>query len=122
MYDAGIDVRQHNHSVIMEWVPRRVPTLFFLSIPHSSASLNCYPNIWYQIHRSCDIDLDAHEHYTRLQKKFGAMEPNVKLLMEEMLKQVREEIQVMRVEMKEGFVVHESFVNNRIAEFTVAEE
>jgi hypothetical protein len=50
------------------------------------------------------------------------MEPNVKLLIEEMLKQVREEIQVMRVEMKEGFVVHESFVNNRIAEFTVAEE
>jgi hypothetical protein len=50
------------------------------------------------------------------------MEPNVKLLIEEMLKQVREEIQVMRVEMKEGFVVHESFVNNRIAEFAVAEE
>jgi hypothetical protein len=50
------------------------------------------------------------------------MEPNVKLLMEEMLKQVREEIQVMRAEMKEGFAIHESFINNRVAEFTVAEK
>jgi hypothetical protein len=48
------------------------------------------------------------------------MEPNVKLLMEEMLKQVCEEIQVMRAEMKEGFTVHKSFVNNHVAEFTRA--
>jgi hypothetical protein len=50
------------------------------------------------------------------------MELNAKLLMEEMLKQVREQIQVMRVEMKEGFAIHESFIINRVAEFTAAEK
>jgi hypothetical protein len=50
------------------------------------------------------------------------MEPNTKLFMEEMLKQVREEIQVMQAKMKEGFVVHESFINNRVVEFFATEQ
>jgi hypothetical protein len=42
--------------------------------------------------------------------------------MEEMLKQLREEIQVMWAEMKEVFSIHESFINNRVAEFSTAEQ
>jgi hypothetical protein len=37
-------------------------------------------------------DLEDHDHYTRRQKRLGAMDPNMKLLIENLLKQVRDEI------------------------------
>jgi hypothetical protein len=54
-------------------------------------------------------------YYTRRQKnEFGAMDPNVKLLIEEMAKQ-------LRVEIKEGFAVHEASFIKRLDEVVVAE-
>jgi hypothetical protein len=58
--------------------------LFFFD-PYSS------PYTWYQILWSC-ADLDSHNHYTQLQKKSGAMEPILKILLEDMMKEVRDEI------------------------------
>jgi hypothetical protein len=43
------------------------------------------------------------EYYTRPQKQSGAMEPNMKLLIEELMKEVCGEIQSLQKEMKDGF-------------------
>jgi hypothetical protein len=58
--------------------------------------------------------LEDHPHYTRRQKKFGAMEPNTKLLIDELVK-IREEI-------KESFTSHEIAITNHFAKFSVAEQ
>jgi hypothetical protein len=54
------------------------------------------------------------------------MEPNMKMLIEELMKEVHDEIQSLRKEMKDGFTkiaVHEVTVNTRISKLaTVVEQ
>jgi 2',3'-cyclic-nucleotide 2'-phosphodiesterase (5'-nucleotidase family) len=53
-------------------------------------------------------------YYTRYQKnKFGALDPNVKLLIEEVVKQHRTKI-------KEGFAVHEAAFTKHLDEVAIA--
>jgi hypothetical protein len=51
-------------------------------------------------------ELEDHDHYTGRQKRFDSMDPNLKLLFEDLLKQVREEIKEVQEEIKSGFTVH----------------
>jgi hypothetical protein len=53
--------------------------------------------------------LKDHDYFTRRQKKLGAMDPNGKLLFEEFVKQVDEEIQ-------DAFALHESNLNARFSD------
>jgi hypothetical protein len=65
------------------------------------------------------------EYYTRRQKQFGAMEPNMKMLIKELMKEVHDEIQSLRKEMKDGFTeiaVHEVTVNTRISKLATVVE
>ena len=54
-----------------------IPFFFLKSDPISPPSAH----IWYQ-RLDPAPDLDSHPHYTRLQKSFGAMDPNSKLLLD----------------------------------------
>jgi hypothetical protein len=56
-----------------------------------------------------------HEYYTCRQKKFGIMEPNMKLLIEDLMKRVQEEI-------KEGFINHTVAINKWFTEFQEEEQ
>jgi hypothetical protein len=58
--------------------------------------------------------LEAHNHFTRHERKLGAMDPNIKLLIEELVKQMHEEIH-------EGFSAHDSIINMSFSEFESAE-
>jgi hypothetical protein len=53
----------------------------------------------------------ALEHYTHHQKLHGVMEPNTKLFIEELMKEIYNEIHSLRVEMKDNFVAQEVFLN-----------
>jgi hypothetical protein len=53
--------------------------------------------------------LEEHDHFTRRQKKLDAMELNNKLLIEELMKQICDEI-------KDGFTKHESVVDKCLTE------
>jgi hypothetical protein len=56
-----------------------------------------------------------HEHYTCHQKLFRAMEPNLKLLIKDLMKQVRDEIVI-------NFVTHSEAINKCISELVVADQ
>jgi hypothetical protein len=44
-----------------------------------------YPNTWYQIHQFYDLlALEDHDYFTRRQKHLGAMDPSIKMLVNEM--------------------------------------
>jgi hypothetical protein len=58
--------------------------------------------------------MEAHNHYTRRKKRFSAMEPNTKLLMEELMKQVQDKI-------SEGFAAHMEATTQRFAVMAVAD-
>jgi hypothetical protein len=63
--------------------------------------------------RSCDtFDLEDHEHYTCRQKLLGAMDPNLRLLVEDLMKQVR-------VKIKETI---ESMISSQLSELTTVEQ
>jgi hypothetical protein len=78
-------------------------------------------NTWYQIHQSCDA-LDDHEHYTRRQKKFGAMEPNLKILLEDLMQQVRDDIKKSQEELLNCFGSYTNIIDTRISEFAMMEQ
>jgi hypothetical protein len=64
-------------------------------------------NNWYQIHHSCALPtLEDHEQFTHRQKQLGSMEPNTKLLFEDLMKQMLS----IREEMKVGFTAQEAAV------------
>jgi hypothetical protein len=54
-------------------------------------------------------------YYTRQKNVFGAMEPNVKLMFDELSKQIR-------VEIKDGFTMHEVAFTKRFDEVVAAEQ
>jgi hypothetical protein len=56
--------------------------------------------------------LKDHEHFTPCHKQHGAMEPNTKLLFEDLMKQMMS----MREEMKAGFTAQEATVTKRFTE------
>jgi hypothetical protein len=55
--------------------------------------------------------LEVHHHYTRRQRRLGVMEPNTKLMFEELMKK----IQSMRSEMWEGFVAQDATCDAELA-------
>jgi hypothetical protein len=62
------------------------------------------------------------EYYTCHQKLHGAMEPNTKMFIEELMKEVRNEIHSLRLEIKDNFIGQEVSLNVRISELaTVAQ-
>jgi hypothetical protein len=62
---------------------------------------------------SCDtFNLEDHAHYTHRQKLLGAMDPNIKLLAEDLMKQVR-------LEIKETI---DSMISGRLSELTTMEK
>jgi hypothetical protein len=65
--------------------------------------------------------LEDHDYYTRRQKRFGAMEPNLKLLLEDLMKQVRSEIKMSHEEIMTHFDAHDGSVDRRISEFAMEE-
>jgi hypothetical protein len=68
------------------------------------------------------IGLEDRDYYTRRQKRFGAMEPNLKVLLEDLMKQVRDEIKQSHEEIMAFFDSHISTVNRRISDFTAEEQ
>jgi hypothetical protein len=60
-------------------------------------------------------DLEEHKHYTCQQKSCGAMEPNTKMLNEELMKQIHEEI-------KYGLAAHTDLVNKHFTELEIVEQ
>jgi hypothetical protein len=59
------------------------------------------------------LTLEEHNHFTHCQKKFSAMEPNMKLMLEEFMKQMREDLRA-------GFAAQEATIASRFTEFTLA--
>jgi hypothetical protein len=58
--------------------------------------------------------LEAHNHFTRQQKRFGAMEPNTKMFIEELMKQVQDKI-------TEGFATHMEVTTQRLVELAAVD-
>jgi hypothetical protein len=70
-------------------------------------------NNWYQIQHSCVFPtLEDNEHFTRRQKHLRDMEPNTKLLFEDLMKQMLS----MHKEMKAGFAVREAVITKHFTE------
>jgi hypothetical protein len=89
--------------------------LFFLS---NSLPLLHYANTWYQYPSFVRLDLDTHDHYTHRQKRFGDMEPNMKILIENLMKQVRDEIKQSWDDITAGFATHVNTVDKRFTELS----
>jgi hypothetical protein len=89
--------------------------LFFLS---NSLPLLHYANTWYQYPSFVRLDLDTHDHYTHRQKRFGDMEPNMKILIENLMKQVRDEIKQSWDDITAGFAAHVNTVDKRFTELS----
>jgi hypothetical protein len=66
--------------------------------------------------------LEEHDYYTRRWKKFGAVEPNLKMLLEDVLKRVHDDIQHSHDEILARFDAHTVIVDRRISEFAVEEQ
>jgi hypothetical protein len=65
------------------------------------------------------------EYYTCWQKLFGVMEPNMELLIEELMKEICGEIQSLHKEMKDGFTkitTNEIATHSRISEIATTAE
>jgi hypothetical protein len=89
----------------------------FLSIL-SSSSESLTPGIRFS---DPATGLENHDYHTRCQKRFGVMEPNLKMLLEDLMKQVRDEIKQSHEEIMARFDSHTSTVDRRISDFTVEE-
>jgi hypothetical protein len=61
-----------------------------------------------------------HDYYTRRQKFFGAMEPNMKMLIEEIMKQVCDEIKQSRKEFIVNFMTHLEAIHKHVFELEAA--
>jgi hypothetical protein len=86
-----------------------LPPEFLLLQSSSLLLLLAAANKWYQTSQSC-ATLDS-IHYTRLQNmEFGAMDPNMKLVLNELMK--------LRTEMKDRFVSQEAAFTKRLNEVT----
>jgi hypothetical protein len=57
--------------------------------------------------------LEEHDHFTRRQKKFGVMEPNMKLMLEDFMKQMREDLHA-------GFTAQDASIAAHFAEFSLS--
>jgi hypothetical protein len=62
--------------------------------------------------------LEDHDYYTRRQKKFVAMEPNLKLLLKDLMKQVYDEIKHSHEEIMAHFDSYSDHIDKCISDFT----
>jgi hypothetical protein len=87
-----------------------IPLLFFFSPSISSRSATLTLGI-----RFTELATDL-EYYTHRQKFHGAMELNTKLFIEELMREVRNEIHSLWTEMQDNFMTQEASINNHVTE------
>jgi hypothetical protein len=60
------------------------------------------------------------EYYTRRQKLQGAMEPNTKIFIEQLMKEVHNEIHSLQKDMKDSFATQDASINSQLTEITTS--